>query len=95
MHLRLIASLVIVCVALGAGGCSSTKAERKSKNQKYEEVLMPVQTGSYFRRRIIIPVDREKKPTQKKKPAASKPAAEPSATPAPEEESTPPPDRFR
>ena len=96
MHLRLIASLVIVCIALGAGGCSSTKTNRKSKDRKYKEVLMPLQTGSHLRRRILVPVEeRDKKPTKKKESKAPKPDTEPSATPAPEEESTPPPDRFR
>ena len=95
MHLRLIASLVIVCIALGAGGCSSTKTERKSKDRKYKEVVMPLQTGSHLQRRFLVPVERDKKPTKKKQPNAPKPEAESSATPAPEEESTPPADRFR
>jgi hypothetical protein len=95
MHHRLIASLAIVCLALGAGGCRSTEANRKSRDRKYEEVLMPRQTGSYLQRRILIPVDRDTQPKKKKKPAAPKPEAGPSATPSPEEESTPQPDRFR
>ena len=95
MHLRLIASLAIVCIALGGGGCSSTETKRKSKDRKYKEVLMPLQTGSHFQRRVLVPVERDKKPTKKKQPNAPKPDAEPSATPAPEEESTPPVDRFR
>ena len=95
MHLRLIASLVIVCIALGAGGCSSTKTNRKSKDRKYKEVLMPLQTGSHFQRRILVPVEHDKKSTKKKQANTPKPEAEPSATPAPEEESTPPVDKFR
>jgi hypothetical protein len=95
MHLRLIASLAIVLIALGAGGCSSTKTERKSKDRKYKEVLLPLQTGSHLQRRILVPVDRDKKPTKKKQTNAPKPEAESSPTPAPEEESTPPADRFR
>jgi hypothetical protein len=95
MHLRLIAGLAIVCIALGAGGCSSTETKRKSKDRNYKEVLMPMQTGSYLQRRILVPMEREKKPVKKKQPTAPKPEGEPSATPAPEEESTPPTDRFR
>jgi hypothetical protein len=95
MHLRLIASSAIVCIALGAGGCSSTKTDRKSKDREYKEVLMPLQTGSHFQRRVLVPVERDKKPTKKKQPNAPKPETEPSGTPAPEEESTPPVDRFR
>ena len=95
MHLRLIASLAIVCVALGVGGCSSFKTERKSRDRHYKEVFMPLQTGSHFQRRILVPFEPEKKPTKKKQSTAPKPEAEASATPAPEEESTPPTDRFR
>jgi len=95
MHLRLIASLVIACVALGGGGCSSTATKRKSKDRKFKEVLLPLQTGSHFQRRILVPVERDNKPTKKKQTSSPKPEAEPSATPASEEESTPPTDRFR
>ena len=95
MHLRLIASLAIVCIALGAGGCSSTETKRKSKERQYKEVVLPLQTGSHFQRRFFVAVERDKKPTKKKQSNAPKPEAEPSATPAPEEESTPPADRFR
>ena len=89
MHHRLIASLAIVCIALGVGGC------RSRANRNYEEVMMPRQTGSLLQRRLLLRTERMKKPKKKQKPATSKPEAEPSATPAPEEESTPPPDRFR
>jgi hypothetical protein len=97
MHLRLIASLAIVCIALGLGGCSSFKTERKSSDRQYKEVYMPLQTGSHFQRRIYVPMEREKKPTKKKQSTAPKrePEAEASATPAPEEESTPPAEKFR
>jgi hypothetical protein len=95
MHLRLIASLAVVCIALGAGGCSSSETERKSSERHYKEVFMPLQTGSHFQRRILVPFEPDKKPTKKKKPTASKADAEASATPAPEEESTPPADKFR
>jgi hypothetical protein len=90
MHHRSIAILAAVCVACGGGGCAS------KSNRNYEEVLMPLQTGSVLHRRVLVRTEREKNPKKKKKKEASpKPAAEPSATPAPEEESTPPPDRFR
>ena len=95
MHLRLITSLAIVCIALGAGGCSSFKRDRKYTEQHYKEVVMPLQTGSNFQRRILVPFEPEKKPTKKKQSTAPKPEAKASATPAPEEESTPPADKFR
>jgi hypothetical protein len=91
MHHRSIAILAIVFIALGGGGCASRS------NRHYEEVLMPMQTGSVLQRRVFVRTEREKSPRNKKKKEAStrKPDAEPSATPAPEEESTPPVDRFR
>jgi hypothetical protein len=91
MHHRSIAILAIVFIALGGGGCAS------KSNRSYEEVLMPMQTGSVLQRRVWVRTEREKSPKKKKKKEAStrKPDAEPSATPAPEEESTPPVDRFR
>ena len=96
MHLRLIASLVVACIALGEGGCSAFKTDRKSSERNYKEVFMPLQTGSNFQRRILVPFEPEKKPSKKKRSTAPpKPNAEASATPAPEEESTPPPDKFR
>jgi hypothetical protein len=97
MHFRLIAGLAIVCIALGAGGCSSFEEKRKSSERHYKEVFMPLQTGSHFQRRILVPFEPEKKPTKKKQSTAPKrePDAEAGATPAPEEESTPPADKFR
>jgi hypothetical protein len=94
MHHRSIAVLASATLALVAGGCAH------DPNKGYEQVLMPLQTGSTLHRRVLVPADHEKKTTKKKKPAPAsspkpKPEAEPSATPAPEEESTPPPDRFR
>jgi hypothetical protein len=90
MHHRSIAILAIVFIALGGGGCAS------KSNRNYEEVLMPMQTGSVLQRRVWVRAEREKSPKKKKKKEATRmPDAEPSATPAPEEESTPPVDRFR
>jgi hypothetical protein len=90
---RAIALLAVVCLALGAAGCAS------KSNKDYDEVLMPLQTGSTLQRRVYVPRGPESKTKKKKKEKdrdkARKPEAEPSATPAPEEESTPPPDRFR
>jgi hypothetical protein len=111
MPRRFIALLALVCFALSAGGCESfwkdppgkrpSKSKPKAKSKKqYEEVLMPLQTGSVLQRRAYVErrPDSESKPSKKKKKetAAPNPEAEPSATPTPEEESTPPPvDRFR
>lgn len=100
MHCRLIAIFAILCFAFGGGGCAS-----KSRAD-YEEVLMPLQTGSVIQRRVQVKTDREVKPPKEKatkekpaketkKPAPPKPEAEPEETPAPQEESTPPPERFR
>jgi hypothetical protein len=96
MHYRLIVIIAVVCVALSAGGCASRS------HGDYEEVLMPLQTGSVFHRRTQVkaePEKKTKKKTDEKKKEDKKKAkadAEPTASPAPEEESTPPPvDRFR
>jgi hypothetical protein len=88
---RAIAILAVVCLTLGAGGCAS------KSNKDYDEVLMPLQTGSTLQRRVYTRKGPETKSKKKKKEKekARNPEAEPSATPAPEEESTPPPDRFR
>jgi hypothetical protein len=88
---RAIAILAVVSLVLGAGGCAS-----KSHNS-YEEVLMPLQTGSTLQRRVYVPKGPETKSKKKKKEREKprKPEAEPSPTPAPEEETTRPPDRFR
>lgn len=89
MHHRSIAILAIVFVALGGGGCAS------NSNQQYEEVLMPMQTGSTLQRRVWVRTEKSPKKKKKKDASTSKPKAEPSATPAPDEESTPPVERFR
>ena len=92
IHLRSIVVLTIVCAALGTGGCRTTS------DPGYEEMLLPLQTGSHIQRHIPVSAQPEKKSEKKKeeKKKTPKPEAEPSATPAPEEESTPPPsDRFR
>jgi hypothetical protein len=89
MYHRSIAILAIVLIAFGGGGCAS------KSNQQYEEVLMPLQTGSTLQRRVLVRTDRSPKKKKKKDASKSKPKAEPSATPAPEEESTPSVDRFR
>jgi hypothetical protein len=95
MQCRLIAILAILCFAFGGGGCAS------KSNKDYEEILMPLQTGSVLQRRVLVKKEMETKPTKKKKKKPSsptpKPEAEPAVTPAPEEESTPAPEpeRFR
>ena len=92
MYRGLLFFLLMISVACAAGGCAS-----KSR-RNYEEMEMPLQTGSVLHRHIQVPTGPKKKPTTKK-PAKEKkepkPEAEPSATPKPEEESTPAPDRFR
>ncbi|MFN2621432.1 MAG: hypothetical protein ABR611_01185 [Chthoniobacterales bacterium] len=97
MYHRSLALLAVVCLALATGGCESLWGDsaRKTKN-RYEEVMMPLQTGSVLHRRMYVPRGPEVKKKSKKKEAKTpKPEEEASATPAPEEESTPPPDRFR
>lgn len=100
MYRCLLTIFAILCVAFGGGGCASN-----SKGD-YEEILMPLQTGSAIQRRVQVKSDRKPKPTTKptkekstKKPAPpkleSEPEPEPTATPPPQEESTPPPERFR
>jgi hypothetical protein len=89
---RFIAVLLGLVLALGVGGCAS------NSNRDYDEVLMPLQTGSVLQRRVFVRSERQKKPKKKKdeKKKASTPDAEPDATPGPDEEATPPPvDRFR
>ena len=73
-----------------------TSSTNKTKKE-YQEVLMPLQTGSVLHRHTYVQRGPEEKNKSKKKETkAPKPEAEPSATPTPEEESTPPPaDRFR
>ena len=70
MHHRSIAVFVIACVALVGGGCAH------NSNRDYEEVLMPLQTGSVLHRRVMMPAEHEKK-TKKKKGSASTTAAPP------------------
>jgi hypothetical protein len=100
MHHRSLSLLAVICLAFGLGGCESmwTSSTRQTK-KNYQEVLMPLQTGSVLHRRTYVPNGpEEKKKSTKKETKASKPKpdAEPTATPTPEEESTPPPaDRFR
>jgi basic membrane lipoprotein Med (substrate-binding protein (PBP1-ABC) superfamily) len=97
MQLRLLAIPLVLGLALGAGGCAS------NSNKDYEEVLMPLQTGSVLQRHVFVKADHHAKPKKKKdekkkdeKKKAPKPDAEPDATPAAEDEATPPPaDRFR
>jgi hypothetical protein len=86
MHCRLLAILAILSFAFGGGGCAS-----KSK-QDYEEVLMPLQTGSVLQRRVLVKSEhrtkRKTEPKKKKKPAEPKPA-EPKPELEPEPEAKP------
>jgi hypothetical protein len=112
MHQRLIAILAVLCFAFGAAGCESLyraslpkpKPSKKKKEQRerkqYEQVIMPLQTGSTLQRRMFVerkPEDEPKKKSKKREAPAPKPAAEPSDTPPPTEEATPEPtpERFR
>jgi len=89
MHHRFIAVVIVACLAAGLGGCAH--------NQDFDEIVMPLQTGSRIGRTVVVPAKHEKNEKKKKEEKKKKsPEAEPSATPTPEEESTPPPaDRFR
>ena len=103
---RLFAFLVIVCFALGGAGCAS-----ESQRANREQVRMPLQTGSFLQRPVMIEREGATKKSKKKKdkketkkePKEPKrttpkptPAPEPEATPEqPVQESTPAPDRFR
>ncbi len=97
MSYRALAIPAVLFLALNVGGC------RSSANSEYEQVQMPLQTGSVLHRRVEVRSEPEKKSKKKEsdkkekkeKEKPRKPEAEPSATPAPEEESTPPPERFR
>ena len=112
MHHRLIAIFAILCFAFGGAGCeslyeaskpkSSKKKKQPRERKQYEEVVMPLQTGSTLRRRSFVERKPDDEPKKKSKKKASptptpKPEAEPSATPTPTEEATPEPtpERFR
>jgi len=92
MFRRLLFFFVIISAAFATGGCAF------DSRGNYEEMEMPLQTGSVLHRHVYVPTGPKKKSTTKKttkEKKEPKPDAEPSATPKPEEESTPPPDRFR
>jgi hypothetical protein len=91
MHHRLIAIFAILSVALGGGGCAS-------KSKRYEQVLMPRQTGSTLQRRVFVESTRDqkkKRPEKKKAPSTPKPETEAAETPPTPEEEAPPPERYR
>ena len=92
MFRRLLFFFVIISAAFATGGCAF------DSRGNYEEMEMPLQTGSVLHRHVYVPTGPKKKSTPKKttkEKKEPKPDPEPSATPKPEEESTPPPDRFR
>jgi hypothetical protein len=93
MHHRLIAIFAILFIAVGGGGCAS-----KSRSKRYEEVLMPVQTGSTLQRRVFVESTGEQKKKRKEKkkaPSTAKPETETAETPPTPEEEAPPPERYR
>ena len=97
MYHRSFSLLTVITLAFATEGCESlwTSSANKTKKQ-YEEVVMPLQTGSRLNRRTYVSTGpQEKKKSKKKETKVPKPEAEPSTTPNAEEESTPPPDRFR
>jgi hypothetical protein len=96
MNNRLLASLIVVCLAVAGAGCAS-EAQRHR-----QEVLLPRQTGSNLNRRITV--DDESSFKQMKQPESKLPSkkrvkterTEPErAKPEQPEETTTPPDRFR
>ena len=100
MHHRSISLLVIICLAFAFAGCESLwTSSTKQTKKDYQEVLMPLQTGSVLHRRTYVsrgPEEKKKSKKKETKTSKPKPESEPSPTPTPEEESTPPPaDRFR
>ena len=100
MHYRSLSLLAVICLAVALAGCESMwTSSTKQTKKDYQEVLMPLQTGSVLHRRAYVPRGpEEKKKSKKKETKATKPKPEDEAspTPTPEEESSPPPaDRFR
>jgi len=101
MDHRLFVVLAIICFALGGAGCAS-----QSQIESREQIMMPLQTGSAFQRRVMVQKEgptkkpkkkKEKEEKQDKKEKESK-RTSPTPTPAPEvTEEEPPaaPDRFR
>jgi hypothetical protein len=102
MDHRLFAVLAIICFALGGAGCAS-----QSQIESREQIMMPLQTGSAFQRRVMVQKEgptkkpkkkkKEKDEKQDKKEKESK-RTSPTPTPVPEvTEEEPPaaPDRFR
>ena len=103
---RSIAILAILCFAFGGAGCESLFGNARPKSSKrkkhYEEVLMPLQTGSVLQRRVMVEKESASKKSKKKKKeskrTSSKPTPAPEATPEPSpkaEEENPTPDRYR
>jgi hypothetical protein len=98
MYHRSIALVALLCFILGESGCASwkiTRIESPESKKDYQEVVMPLQTGSVLHRRTYVRrgPETKKKSSAKKQKSSAKPEAEPS--PTPEEESTPGADRFR
>ena len=104
MDHRLFAVLVIVCFALGAGCASEDQRARR------EQIRMPLQTGSFIQRPVMVErgggtkkskkkkESKEKKEPKEPKRTTPKPTPAPEREPTPEQpvqESTPPSDRFR
>ncbi len=98
MNTRLLAMLIIVCLAVAGAGCASEAQRRRAR----EEVLLPRQTGSNLDRRIKV--DGESSSKHMKRPESKRPSkkrvkterTEPDRVEREQPEETPtPPDRFR
>ena len=95
MYHRFCAIFIVVCFAAAAAGCAS-----KSQRNR-EEVLLPLQTGSYLNRRVVVDnessfkkVERESKPSSKKRKKSEQREVAPTEPDQPEETPTPP-EKFR
>src|SRR5213075_953045 len=85
MQHRSLSLLAVIFLAFAIGGCESMwTSSTKQTKKDYQEVLMPLQTGSVLHRRAYVPQGPEEKKKSKKKETKTskpKPESEPSPTP--------------